>query len=194
MKKARVVTIPEDRPLTPEEYEDLRTHAVNSSVWYATTYNRSEQQLREKLYAKGYPKEPIPAVDILGEVREVDLVEEVLDHLRQDAYVIDDTRLARHAIERAFASGEGPSKVRMSLLRRGIDRETIDELLDELGESDAKDAALEKAAERVLASSAYRRIEEPWKRKQKLVTVLTSKGFGFGDINDWWEGYSQEED
>ena len=41
MKKARVVTIPEDRPLTPEEYEDLRTHAVNSSVWYATTYNLS---------------------------------------------------------------------------------------------------------------------------------------------------------
>lgn len=187
MKKAREILIPDDRPLTWDEYQDYSTHAFNSSSWYATEYSRTEQQVRDKLYKKGYPREEVDVVDKQGDSHQFNMVEDTIEKLRE-GLILDDERIAKSTADRGLSSGKGASAIRMDLMRKGIDSKTIDNVIDELeNNEDAVIASVDKVAQRFLRSSACRKIENEWERSQKLTRAILSKGFSYSDIQLWKE-------
>lgn len=186
MKKAREIEIPEDRNLTWEEYCDFNNHAVKSSTWYASNYSRNSSQIRDKLYRKGYPRDEV-AVDMPdGTTEYKNMVEDTLVYL-VEAMLLDDRGYAESVIRGQLSRGVGLSKIRSALMQKGVDSELANELLEEMDLEDRVTAAVDKAAERVLRSSAYRKLPEGWPRQQKLTQQLLSKGFSFDDIAQWKE-------
>lgn len=184
MKKAREIEIPETRNLTWEEYSDFNSHAIASSMWYASNYSRNSNQIREKLYKKGYPKDEVAVDTHSGETIYKDMVEDTVEYLIE-CLLIDDRQYATSVINSQLNRGLGISRIRSALFAKQVDRELADELLDTLDLDDQKFDAIEKAAQRVLKSSAYLKLAEGWPRQQKLTQQLASKGFSFGDISEW---------
>lgn len=184
MKKARQIEIPETRNLTWEEYVDFNSHALNSSMWYASNYVRNSNQIREKLYAKGYPQDEVAVDKTSGETVYKNMVEDTVDHL-VECLMIDDRQFAVSIINSQLDRGFGLSKVRMALMAKKVDRELADELLASLDLEDKTFDAIDKAAKRILKSSAYLKLPEGFARQQKLTQQLASKGFSFGDISEW---------
>lgn len=184
MKKAREIEIPETRNLTWEEYSDFNSHAIASSMWYASNYSRNSNQIREKLYKKGYPKDEVAVDTHSGETVYKDMVEDTVGYL-VDSLLIDDRQYALSVINSQLSRGFGISKVKMALSMKKVDRELAQELLDSLDLEDQTFAAIDKAAQRVLKSSAYLKLAEGWPRQQKLTQQLAAKGFTFGDISEW---------
>lgn len=184
MKKARQIEIPETRNLTWEEYSDFNSHAIASSMWYASNYTRNSNQIREKLYAKGYPKDDV-AVDLVsGETVYKNMVEDTVDYL-VDSLLVDDRQYALSVINSQLSRGFGISKIRAALFMKKVDRDLAQDLLDSLDLDAQTFEAIDKAARKVLKSSAYLKLESGWPRQQKLTQQLASKGFSFGDISEW---------
>lgn len=192
MKKARQIEIPEDRSLTWDEYTDFNSHAVKSSSWYASNYTRNSQQIRDKLYNKGYPKGEVPVLLQDGTTVYKDMVEDTVVQMI-DWLLIDDRQYATSVINAQISRGVGISKVKSMLSQKGVDRELAEELLEELDLDDKVSDAVDKAAERVLRSSAYLKLGEGWPRQQRLTQQLLSKGFSFDDISRWKEKQEPED-
>jgi SOS response regulatory protein OraA/RecX len=184
VKKAREIEIPETRNLTWEEYSDFNSHAIASSMWYASNYSRNSNQIREKLYAKGYPRDEVPVDTNSGETIHKNMVEDTVEYL-VESLLIDDRQYALSVINSQLSRGFGMSKVRMALSMKKVDRELAQDLLDSLDLEAQNFDAIDKAAKRVLKSSAYLKLPEGRPRQQKLTQQLASKGFSFGDISEW---------
>lgn len=190
MKKAREIVIPDDRPLTYKEFVDFRDHAYNSASWYATEYSRTEHQITEKLLKKGYVKGDVNYIDENGVEQSFDIIEWVLQKLR-DYYMVDDEALARRFVQRELSSGKGAQWIRTKLTARGISHELVTELLDELKEDDVTADAVARTAEKFMNTSVYRKQPDDFKKRQRLVQHLLSRGFSFDDIS-LWENYPEE--
>lgn len=186
MKKARQIEIPEDRNLTWDEYQDFNSHAIASSMWYASNYSRNSNQIRDKLYEKGYPHGEIGIDTSMGEEVFKDIVEDTVNHLIE-CLLIDDRKYAESVINSQLNRGFGVSKIRMALSMKKVDKDLAEELLETLDLDDQKFEAIDKAAQRVVKSSAYLKLPEGYPRQQKLTQQLASKGFSFGDISEWRE-------
>lgn len=180
MKKARQVEIPEDGNLTLKDAYELQEHAVNSAIWYAGRSSKSTQQIRDKLYLKGFPRETVHAVAKDGSVHAFDFVEAAVDRLVELSF-LDDEALARGLTSEKLRLGKGLQKIRNDLRVRGIPSSIIEEVLDDVEDSDQNEA-LEKAVRQVMNTSAFSRIADPRKRQEKLGRSLASKGFAFSDI------------
>lgn len=184
MKKAREIIIPEDRPLTYEEFEDYKSHAMNSTLWYATQYTRSEKQLVDKLLKKGYQLEPVTYLDRKGELQAFDIIGDVMERLKE-GYVLNDEAYARALISRYSDSKRGAGYIKQKLREKGIEAELAANLLEDLKDEDQVVDAIEALAQRYMNSSPYRRVEDPYKRRQKLTTHIISRGYSFDDISLW---------
>ncbi len=184
MKKAREIVIPEDRPLTSEEFNDFKAHALKSSMWYASEYVRSERQIKDKLIAKGYVEGEVDYVDKAGESHSFDILEYVLQELR-DGLVINDDAYARGLIRRYSGSRRGSRYISQKLREKGVDPEVASALLEELKDEDEVVEAIDSLVERYIYSSAYTRVEGDFKKRQKLVSHLISRGYSFDDISLW---------
>jgi len=184
MKKARQIEIPSDRPLTYEEFEDFKNHALNSSLWYASEYTRSEKQITEKLLNKGYIRDDVEYIDDYGESKFFNIIDHVIEHLKQ-GLVLDDEAYARSLINRYSAGRRGKSYIKTKLYEKGIDSSLAERLLEELRDEEQIIADIDSLAERYMNSSAYLRVEDKYKRRQKLTTHLVTRGYGFDDISLW---------
>jgi SOS response regulatory protein OraA/RecX len=184
VKKARQIEIPETRNLTWEEYSDFNSHAIASSMWYASNYTRNSNQIREKLYAKGYPKGEIEVELPEGGTTFKDIVEDTVNHLIE-GYLIDDRQYATSVINSQLYRGLGISRIRSALIAKKVDPELAQELLETLDLEEQTNEAIDRAAKRVVKSSAFLKLEPGWPRQQKLTQQLASKGFSFSDISEW---------
>lgn len=184
MKKAREVVIPEDRPLTWEEFVDFRDHAYNSSSWYATEYVRTEKQIADKLLRKGYVLGDVPYIDSEGVEQEFDIVAWVIQRLK-DYLLLDDDALARRFVIRELENGKGARWITAKLSTKGIDREKVQELIEELKTDDITAEAVDRVATRYMQTSMYRKQPDEFKKRQKLTTHIVSRGFSFDDIAQW---------
>lgn len=184
MKKARQIIIPEDRPLSYEEFEDFKNHVLNSSLWYASEYTRSEKQVVDKLLAKGYPRDAVEYVDRQGETHFFDIIAFVVQELKE-GLALNDESYARGLINRYADSKRGPGYIRQKLRQKGVSSDVADALLEELKDEEQTTEAIEALAERYMNSSSYLRVEDPYKRRQKLVSHLISRGYSFDDISLW---------
>lgn len=184
MKQARQIEIPENRNLTWEEYLDFSGHAANSSMWYASNYTRNSNQIREKLYAKGYPKGEVEVDLPEGGSDFKDMVEDTVERL-VESLLIDDRQYATSVINSQLSRGLGISRIRSALIAKKVDPELAQELLETLDLEDQTNEAIDRAAKKVVKSSAFLKLEPGWPRQQKLTQQLASKGFSFSDISEW---------
>jgi len=184
MKKARQIVIPNDRPLTSEEFNDFKEHALKSSMWYASEYVRSERQIMDKLVAKGYTEGEVDYVDKAGVSHSFDIMEYVLEQLRE-GLVVNDDAYARGLIRRYSGSRRGSRYIGQKLREKGVDSEVAAALLEELKDEDETIEAIDSLAERYIYTSAYTKVEGDFKKRQKLVSHLLSRGYSFDDISLW---------
>lgn len=193
MKKARIVEIPEDRPLTEDEYEKLSKHAFNSSVWTLGRSRKSEREIRDKLQQKGYvahdvlvKKEDVSLDDARPATYSVNIIDDLIEQLKSLQY-IDDEYTAQMIAESELRRGKGPVAIKMKLQQKGFTQDIINETLEEHTVEDDVAEAIQRAADAYTRKSVYRKEANSFMKKQKLMKHLATRGFSFPDINQYFD-------
>lgn len=140
----------------------FRARAV---AWNFLTYrDRSAEEVSRRLVRRGF---------------EQDVVEEVIERLRE-AGVVDDEALARSYAESRFhVHGYGPRRVRADLRRRGVRPEAVEAAIAAVYEEpeDVVDRAREMGRKRW---ETLHRETDTLKRRKKVIDYLVRRGFGYG--------------
>ena len=150
-------------------YDDicsLLMRRVRERILYLITdYDRSEQNIRQKISMAGYRGS---------------FVDDAIDSLKEYGY-IDDLRFARYYAESMRdTKGRSAFAISRSFYEKGISRDVIDTVMGELDIDE--DAQILKA----LSSKGYyeeniRQIDD--KERQKLISSLMRKGFSYDLIS-----------
>lgn len=156
-------------PLTDAQREKLKASAMNSCMWHLGQSSKTKKQLRDKLVLKEIPE---------------DIIEETLERLVELQYV-DDENYADIFVQNKQAFNKmGKGAIRQELRKKGIDQETIENALEEISEDDER----VRARELVLKKLPSTRNLDRQKRMNRLVGMLSRKGYGgnivFGVINE----------
>jgi regulatory protein len=114
--------------------------------------------LARRLQLKGHLPEPVTVA---------------LDRAAQAGY-LDDVRFARHYVESRSARGRGPARLRIELMRMGVERTLIDSALAMEG----ADEALDRQVDRLLAKRLPSVDGLPaGTARQRLLAYLARRGF-----------------
>lgn len=105
---------------------------------------------------------------------------EVCDYI-EEVGLVDDDLYVKFFVEDSFRiKNKGARKIVYELKQRGIDDDKIEEAIEEA--SDMEYEALKEAYERKL--EATKSETDPYKRKNKIICFLISRGFDYSDIKD----------
>lgn len=105
---------------------------------------------------------------------------EVCDYI-EEVGLVDDDLYVKFFVEDSFRiKNKGARKIVYELKQRGIDDDKIEEAIEEA--SDMEYEALKEAYERKL--EATKTETDPYKRKNKIIRFLISRGFDYSDIKD----------
>ena len=162
------------REITTEELEELsfeseKDKALSYAFDYISKYFRTEKQLKDKLYEKGYMR---PVVEyVLGKVKEY-------------GYVSDET-YAKAYIE------SGSKKKGMKLLKYELKGKGVSEEILESFEAD--DESEEKACF-AFAEKFFQKNELSRENKRKLYQRLYSRGFSCDTISAVLDKFSEDSD
>ena len=99
----------------------------------------------------------------------------VIDTLREQGYVNDRETAVQWLGSWRRHKGWGPVRIRVELLRRGISRSLIEELLREQYPDDEAEAAAMVVAQRLITRSAFRRAGQ--QNARRLAAQLSRYGF-----------------
>lgn len=156
--------------------DDVAT-VLDAAARFLEARSRSESEVRQKLARLGYRSE---------------LIEETIGRLHTLHY-LDDEAFARTWVEsRDRSKPRGEHALRQELGRKGVDRETVDAVIEERRDAAASfaeaagdlvpDNADEAAAERLLDRKRAALLREPdaRRRMQKAYAMLARNGFAPG--------------
>ncbi|AVM66825.1 hypothetical protein C3V37_02790 [Peptostreptococcaceae bacterium oral taxon 929] len=105
---------------------------------------------------------------------------EVCDYI-EEVGLVDDDLYVKFFVEDSFRiKNKGTRKIVYELKQRGIDDDKINEAIEEA--SDMQYDALKEAYERKLESTKSE--NDQYKRKNKIIRFLLSRGFDYSDIKD----------
>lgn len=105
---------------------------------------------------------------------------EVCEYI-EEVGLVDDDLYVKFFVEDSFRiKNKGARKIVYELKQRGIDDDKIEEAIEEA--SDMEYEALKEAYERKL--EATKSETDPYKRKNKIIRFLISRGFDYSDIKD----------
>lgn len=105
---------------------------------------------------------------------------EVCDYI-EEVGLVDDDLYIKFFVEDSFRiKNKGARKIVYELKQRGIDDDKINEAIEEA--SDMEYEALKEAYERKL--EATKSETDQYKRKNKIIRFLISRGFDYSDIKD----------
>jgi regulatory protein len=121
-----------------------------------------------------------------------DLIDGVVEYVRSQGYV-DDAAYAGAFVRSRFASrGHGPARLRDELLRKGIDRPTVEAAIEEIADpDDLSDAALRLALTRWRSLGSE---GDPRRRRQRTLEYLVRRGYTFEDAREAVERATAGED
>ncbi|HRY59922.1 MAG TPA: RecX family transcriptional regulator [Patescibacteria group bacterium] len=152
--------------ITQEEIEKIENEEVNAKAFNAAANflkirERSKKEIRDKLKTKEYLE---------------NVIEKVLEKLER-LDIVNDKRFAEMFVrDRMKLKPKGKKVLKMELMQKGIDRNTIDEVLGDMlgGENEIELAkkVLEKAEKKYSGS------EENIKR-DKIVKYMLARGFKY---------------
>ena len=141
-------------------YEILGTRAKKRAMFLLERMDRTEHQLRDKLMQNGYPA---VCVDL------------AIDYVKKYHY-IDDLRYATNYISYQ-QKRKSRQKLKIDLLTKGIDKNVIEQALDEAFDSDEQ-----IKIRQLLEKKHYDPKECDRKEKQKTYQYLMRRGFKGSDI------------
>lgn len=191
MKKAKRVEIPEDRPLTTEEFVKLRDHIRNSATWYALERGLNRGTIRNKLKLKGFSDDDVPYFSSSGETVWYNFIDTILDEL-EELEMINETDFAERLANRQIARGYGINRVRQELFANHVPEDVANGVLQDKEEESGLDSALVKALDRAKLNYAYKKnAGNDFAQEQYLRKTLMQRGFGWDDITRVME--SEEE-
>ena len=142
----------------------MNEKAYNYAIKYLKNI-KTKKDVYDYLIRKGFSDEETSKV--------CDYIEEV--------GLVDDDLYVKFFVEDSFhIKNKGARKIVYELKQRGIDDEKIEEAMEEA--SDMEYEALKEAYERKL--EATKSETDPYKRKNKIIRFLISRGFDYSDIKD----------
>jgi regulatory protein len=146
------------------ENEEVNAKAFNAAASFLKTRERSRKEIRDKLKAKEYYES---------------VIEKVLEKLER-LDIVNDKRFAEMFVrDRMKLKPKGKRVLQLELAQKGIDRNTIEEVLNEMLGGDG---------ELELAKRVYQKIEKRYLgleeniRRDKIVKYLLSKGFSYNIV------------
>lgn len=144
--------------------EDSPTIAFMTALNYISYSMRTEKELRDKLYQKGFSEENINfAIVKAKEYKYID------DRHYAELYIKDKTE----------CSHWGEQKIKTNLYKKGIEEKDFEGLFEELYNEDLKiENAYNQGIKKLKTLSKY----DERKQKQKIFSCLVSKGFKYDTI------------
>lgn len=138
---------------------DEKARALSAALAFLAYRPRSEREVRDRLRQKGYPPEAIAAA---------------VEKLQGWRY-LDDADFARRWVEnRETHQPRGRRLLEQELRRKGIDRDTARETVEDAG-IDERAAALELARDRLRRLSGG----DPATNRRRLADFLARRGYGW---------------
>lgn len=147
------------------ENEEVNAKAFNAAASFLKTRERSKKEIRDKLKSKEYSENSI---------------EKVLEKLER-LNIVDDKRFAEMFVrDRMKLKPKGKRVLSLELAQKGIDKDIIEEVLDEMLGGDNELELAKRVLEK--ANKKYSGLEER-EQKDKIIKYLLSKGFSWDIIN-----------
>ncbi|EOS22419.1 hypothetical protein C806_03758 [Lachnospiraceae bacterium 3-1] len=164
--EGRKYSLQEGEELSQEQYEEicndiLIKRARKRTMHLLEKMDRTESQLREKLWQGFYPE---------------DIIDDAIDYVKGFHY-LDDVRYA-HNYVRNQKDKKSQRKIWMELMKKGIEKETIAQALEEEYQQEKEQDLILKWIEKKNYSSEKADLKE----KQRMYQFLMRKGFQSDDI------------
>jgi len=191
-KKARTVEIDPNKTLGFDEYDELVRHARNSSMWYLGRFASHSSKIRQRLYEKGYPKDDVKHLGLDGELELSNIVEDTMAELEL-LHMLDDELYIESKLKASIAKGKGASLAARELKYNGIPEDEIDAVLDTIEDEleDRQNEAVDKAAQKIMRSTPFRKAERSWQKSMVLSGGLRAKGFDRELVDSWMDSNSE---
>jgi regulatory protein len=160
-----------ERRLNEIQLDSEKSEALEKTFTFITATMKTEKQIRDYLYKKGY----LPAV-----------VEYVLEKMRDYRYV-DDLDYAQTYVENVGAR-KGKRLIKQTLFQKGISKENIESALETLETEDQESAAID-------VLTKYMRSKEPTRENfAKAFRYLIGKGFDYETAKKAMESFGSLEE
>ncbi|MGX4600901.1 recombination regulator RecX [Faecalimicrobium sp. JNUCC 81] len=152
----------EEEVLKPLIKDEMYIKAKNKSLNILSKADQSEKKIREKL----------------SNEFEEDTIDKVIDFLKKNNFINDDILAQKIVNTNINLNRCGRNKIKQNLYNKGIDKQSINEAINDIDEN----AEFENAM--YLAQKRYNRIKNEDKRKiyQKISQHLAYKGFNYDII------------
>lgn len=192
MKKAKLVEVPLDRSLTLIEYAKLSKQAMNSAKWHAEKYQRNSHMIKFKLRSKGFPDHDITYIDKEKQEQTANFIEDTIKQLCKTG-ALDNDKFADDYVNSSVNSGYSMIKIKNKMRERRYSNDEIDDAIERYKQDngDPAEELFERDAEKLSRRSSFTKLE-PFKRKQKFISALATKGHSLNLIYDWLENNSEE--
>lgn len=159
--------------ITDKTLNDLRRteeirQARESAIRLLSYRARSEKEIRDRLRKKGFGSST---------------ADEVLDSLLKSGLVNDQEFARAFAHDKLLKKPMGRVMLKQELRRKGISKETIEQVLSEAyGSEDEDQYAFELATKRIkLSQSSFARLD-PLKQRKRLSDYLARRGFNWETV------------
>jgi regulatory protein len=108
-------------------------------------------------------------------------VTSILNELEQNGYINNMDFARKYAADKFSLQKWGPVKIRSELIRKGVDKQVIDQVLLK----ETEDFELNKICVDLILKRKchFSRESDSYKRKQKIASYLQRRGFSFDTIN-----------
>lgn len=146
-------------PPSEETLKALRSRGLNYCYWMIGESDKTEKYLREKLVKRGYPEE---------------IIESIIDSLKEDDYINDEKYARMFAKDRQEFGNKGSRAIKYDLMRKGVDAETVAEVIEEIHDPEAEEDRARAYIERRVAST---RGLDTQKRITRLASALARRGY-----------------
>lgn len=148
--------------------------AFNSAMYSLDFRDHSVREMRMKLLRKYEPE----------------AVESAIEHL-VELGLLDDERFAENFAHELFQYKKyGKNRIKSELFRRGIDADIVNNVLDEIFESEETDN-VERIVDIINKKYYNKMIDE--KSRQKVFAALMRLGYGYSDIRQAMSEFSDDE-
>lgn len=139
--------------------------AYNYAVSLLTRSSKSEKQLRQKMQDKGFDR---------------DMIDNAIEKLLCNNYLNDEDFSDRFINDKKNYAKWGRLKIKNELYNKGIDRNIIEEKLNDISKDEENQRACELAEKKLRSLKD----EEPLKRKIKLSNFLINRGFDYETVKN----------
>jgi regulatory protein len=165
LRAGEVLTVDQQRRLAEE---DAPFRARERALGLLSLRDRSRREIETRLKTAGF---------------EPEVISDTVGWLEGLGYV-DDARFAAHFTGEKLKSGWGPQRIRVELLRKGVERRVVDEELSSEAHSDRlADEGLENVT--ALARRRFGRqfMEDPVAAERRLAGFLARRGYDWDAIH-----------